>query len=154
MVGDASGTRPDQMRSSVAIMPYMMEADEVNVVAESLYRGLITPQPHEPEDAASGAPSSVAGDWTLSLQFSRGASEQVLRLVQDGTALSGSQIGEIYEAELKGSIHGERIQLNSTMKLGGGWIQWHFTGTVTENRASGTVNMAEYGEARWTAVRG
>lgn len=153
MVGDATGVRPEQMKSSVSVMPYMMEADEVATVAEVLARELKRPEPRGVVAVDTAEPVDMAGDWTVSLQFSRGSSEQVWRVEQRGVMLSGSQIGEIHEADLHGSVHADQIRMNSTMKLGGNWIQWHFAGKSSGRTASGTVDMAEYGKASWTAVR-
>jgi hypothetical protein len=43
--------------------------------------------------------------------------------------------------------------LGSAMVVPGNTVQWTFKGTVTGNEIAGTVNMGEYGNATWKAVR-
>jgi hypothetical protein len=39
------------------------------------------------------------------------------------------------------------------MKVPGNTVVWTFKGTVTGNEIAGTVNMGEYGNATWKAIR-
>jgi hypothetical protein len=74
-------------------------------------------------------------------------------LQQEGDQLTGTQAGEIYQANLKGIVHADHIELMSEMEVPGNAISWTFRGVVTGNNASGTVHMGEYGDATWTAVK-
>ncbi len=83
----------------------------------------------------------------------RGVGEQQFTLQQKGNELSGTQQGELYSAELKGSMHGGQIELRSTMAVPGNFIEFHFQGSAQGNTMTGTVDLGEYGKAAWEATR-
>jgi hypothetical protein len=39
------------------------------------------------------------------------------------------------------------------MEVGGNEIEYAFTGAMTGNSMSGTVDLGEYGQAQWSAAR-
>ncbi|HZP03985.1 MAG TPA: PLP-dependent transferase [Terracidiphilus sp.] len=153
LVADAEGRRPDNMQSSIIIMPYMMASGEERIVADALFEIFSHPGHHENPIVAQGAPSQVAGAWAVEIKFARGTGQQRFTLQQDGHVLTGSQAGEIYQATLKGIVHADHVELRSAMKVPGNSIPWNFVGVAKGDSIAGTVNMGEYGDATWTAVR-
>jgi uncharacterized pyridoxal phosphate-dependent enzyme len=153
LVLGGSGSRPDHMESSVGVMPYMMDPGEAVIVANAIHEILTHPGQHENPVVPSGAPASVDGKWTISIQYSRGAAEQHLTLVQAGNELTGEQVGELYKTTLKGTIHGDQIELKSAMPVSGNTIDWSFKGKVSGNSIEGSVHLGEYGDASWKAMR-
>jgi seryl-tRNA(Sec) selenium transferase len=151
LLDGGTGVRPHHMESSILIMPYMMGPGDAKVIADALYEGLTKPGPYKDPVIPTSAPASVAGTWAVSIQYVRGEGEQHFALQQSGNDLTGTQKGELYTTALKGSIHGDQIELQSNMRLSGGGISWHFTGVVQGKSASGTVTMGEYGKATWKA---
>jgi hypothetical protein len=89
----------------------------------------------------------------VTIQYPRGTGEQKFTIEQSGNDLSGTQNGEIYNANLKGVIHANQIELRSTMQVPGNSIPWTFKGMVQGNTITGDVHMGEYGDARWKAIR-
>lgn len=152
LVDGGSGTRPNNMKSSITIMPYMMDPGEDRIVANAIYEGLTKPGHYEDPVIPSGAPAQVKGKWTVSIQYSRGVGEQQFSIEQSGNELNGVQQGELYKADLKGSIHANSIELRSVMAVSGNEIPWTFKGDVQGNSMSGTVHLGEYGDATWRAV--
>ncbi len=134
-------------------MPYMMAAGEEKIVADAIYEGLTKPGHYENPLVPQGPLAQVGGNWTVEIKYIRGTGEQRFTLQQDGDQLSGTQAGEIYQAELKGRVQADHIELRSEMEVPGNSIQWTFRGVVSGNNASGTVHMGEYGDATWTAVK-
>ena len=61
--------------------------------------------------------------------------------------------GEIYNANIAGTVHGNQIALTSTLPVIGYPLTCNFKGTVEGNSMSGTVSLAEYGVAGWQALR-
>ena len=53
------------------------------------------------------------------------------------TNLTGTQQGELYKAELEGSIHATQIELRSVMPVSGNAIPWTFKGEVQGNKMAG-----------------
>lgn len=152
MVDGGTGVRPDTMESSLTIMPYMLDASEIPMIANAIYEGLTKPGHYENPVVPAGA-AKVEGKWAVSLQYTRGTAEQVFELKQNGSEVSGEQIGAIFKAELKGSVHGDQLKLHARMPVSGHEVTWDFTGTVAGNQASGSVALGEYGVATWKAVR-
>jgi seryl-tRNA(Sec) selenium transferase len=153
VVDGGMGRRPDMMKSSITIMPYMMDPGEDTIIASAIYEGLTKPGHYEDPVIPTGAPASVEGTWAVTVQYPRGIGEQKFTIQQTGNDLSGTQNGEIYNATLKGIIHADQIELRSNMEVGGNSIPWTFKGTVQGSNITGTVHMGEYGDATWKATR-
>jgi uncharacterized pyridoxal phosphate-dependent enzyme len=153
MVEPTTGHRPDMMASSVTLMPYMMDAGDEKVLADALFKIFSNPGHYPDPVMASGTPAPVAGTWAVTIQYSCGRGEQHFTLKQDGNAVTGDHKGEIYNAALRGTVHGDQIKLQSAMPVGGNAIRWTFEGSVRGNSMSGNVNMGEYGPATFTALR-
>ena len=153
LVDSGTGTRPNNMASSITIMPYMMDPGEDRIVADAIYEGLTKPSHYDDPIIPGGTPAQVQGKWAVSIHYSRGVGEQHLTIEQSGNELTGTQHGELYEAEIKGSIHATQIELRSVMAVSGNVIPWTFKGDVQGNNASGTVHLGEYGDATWQATR-
>ena len=81
LVDGGSGTRPNNMKSSITIMPYMMDPGEDRIVADAIYEGLTKPGHYEDPVILTGAPAQVKGKWSVSIQYSRGVGEQQVRLM-------------------------------------------------------------------------
>ena len=152
MIDGGTGMRPAQMESSLTIMPYMLEASEIPVIADAIYAALTQPGSYSDPVVPAGA-VNVAGKWAVTLHYTCGTAEQTFRLEQKGSEVSGQQTGEIFEAQLQGTIHGSQLQLHARMPVSGHEVIWDFSGTVDGNSASGTVSLGEYGSAQWKAVR-
>jgi len=153
LLDGGSGERPHRMASSVTIMPYMMAAGEEHIVADAIYRALTQPGHYEDPILPAGEPEKLQGKWAISIRYPRGIGEQLFTIEQDGNALTGTQQGELYKAELKGNIYATQVELNSIMAVSGNEIPWTFKGTVHGNGMTGTVHMGEYGDATWEAAR-
>ena len=148
-----TGTRPDRMDSSVTIYCYIMTPAEVKIVADTIHGILKSPPKFSDPVVPSGTPAQVAGDWAVTIHYLRGTGEQHFVLKQDGNDVTGEHHGEIYNATLKGSVHANEVAMMSVLPVIGYPLPCRFKGTVEGNRMSGTVNMAEYGEAKWEAVK-
>ena len=153
LVDSGTGIRPDKMASSITIMPYMMDPGEDSIVAGAIYEGLTKPDHYDDPIVPSGAPSQIEGKWAVTIQYSRGTGEQHFTLNQNGNRLTGTQQGELYQAEIKGSIHATQIELHSVMAVSGNVIPWTFKGNVEGSNIAGTVHLGEYGDATWKAIR-
>lgn len=141
------------MDSSVTIYCYIMTPAEVKIVADTIHGILKSPPKFQDPVVPSGAPAQVAGDWAVTIHYLRGTGEQHFVLKQDGNDVTGEHHGEIYNATLKGSVHANEVAMMSVLPVIGYPLPCRFKGTVEGNRMSGTVSMAEYGEAKWEAVK-
>jgi seryl-tRNA(Sec) selenium transferase len=152
LIDAGSGRRPDQMASSVIIMPYMLDPGEAEIIAGAIHAALTNPGPHENPVLPTGTPASLAGNWAVTIQYLHGQGEQKLILEQSGGNLSGMHLGELYSGKLEGHVQGDHVEIRTTMEVPGNPIRWTFTGNAQGGRMSGAVNMGEYGSASFTAV--
>jgi seryl-tRNA(Sec) selenium transferase len=147
------GSRPGQMMSSVTIYGYIMTPAEVRIVADAIYEALTKPGQYEDPVVPTGAPASVAGNWAATIHYLRGTGDQRFVLKQDGNKVTGEHHGEIYNATFQGTVHAGQIALTSVLPVTGYPITCDFKGKVDGNNMSGTLNMGEYGEVTWEAIR-
>jgi len=153
IVDSGTGRRPDMMKSSVTIMPYMMDPGEDRIIANAIYEGLTKPGPYEDPIIPTGTPASIAGTWSVTVQYPRGVGEQHFTLEQSGNDITGMHRGEIYSGKLQGKVHAGQVEFHSIMEVPGNDIAWTFKGTAESSTMSGTVHLGEYGDATWKATR-
>jgi uncharacterized pyridoxal phosphate-dependent enzyme len=149
----AQGQRPNMMESAIGVTSYMLAAGEEKIIADALYEALTNPGTHPTPAVPTGAPASVQGTWAVSIHYLRGTGEQKFVLQQSGNTVTGDHHGEIYNATFRGAVQGDEIELHSVMPVGGNPLHCNFKGTVQGNNMSGTLNMGEYGNVTWSAVR-
>ena len=148
-----SGKRPDQMQSSILIMPYMMMPDDYKVVAEAIYSALSHPKSFTSPAIPQGEPASIGGIWDVQVDYLRGRGTQRFLLEQAESKVRGAHQGEIYSGNITGTVHADQIMLRSAFPVGWNEIHYTFIGTVQGDSMHGTVTMGEYGEATWSATR-
>ncbi len=153
LVMGGDGKRPDRMASSIAIMPYMMQPGDVTIVAKSIAQALRNPGRHPNPAVPSGPMQQVAGTWNATITYHRGVGHQQFLLQQNDATLTGTQKGELFTAQFKGSVVANQVKLNSDMEANGYNVPFHFTGTVQGTTMSGDVTMGEYGTATFTATK-
>jgi len=153
LINAGAGRRPDQMESSVTIMPYMLDPGEAHIIAEAMHAALTNPGPHPDPVVPSGAPADIGGTWAVTVQYLRGEGAQKFTIRQDGGEVSGHHDGEHYNGRLRGRVQANQVELRSVMDVPGNPVHWIFTGSVQGGSMSGKADMGEYGSASWTAIR-
>jgi uncharacterized pyridoxal phosphate-dependent enzyme len=153
MVESGTGHRPDEMDSTLTIMPYMMDPGEERILAASLFAALSNPGRHDNPPVQQGPIASLAGEWAVTIHYTRGEGQQHFTITQDGDQLSGHHKGEIYQGRLHGEVHGSAVEIRSRMGVPGNGIDWTFSGMADGARMAGHVEMGEYGPASFVAVR-
>jgi uncharacterized pyridoxal phosphate-dependent enzyme len=149
----ATGRRPDQMQSSVVIMPYMMMPEDHKVVAEAIYATLSHPRSFAAPVLPEGEPVKIGGIWDVKVDYLRGQVIQRFLLEQSEGMVKGAHQGEIYSGNIAGSVHADHVVLRSSLPVGGNEINYTFTGSVQGDSMNGTVTLGEYGHATWSATR-
>ncbi len=154
IVAGGTGARPGNMASSVSIIPYMLISGEEKIVADRLYAALSKPPKFEnPAAAPQGQPAPVSGQWEAHLEFGRGSASHTLVFEQDGSKLLGTHHTEFYAADLSGSVAADTVRFQSSWQIQGQRLSYVFSGKAEGDKMAGTVNMGEYGETSWTALR-
>ncbi len=153
LVTGGQGKRPDSMKSSIGIMPYMLQPGDHKIVADTLSKYLRNPGSFQNPGTSSAPDVNIAGTWSVTLHYGVGTGQQQLTLTQNGTAVTGKQAGEIFTADMRGKVQGDHVELHSSMPANGSQVNFTFSGTVTRSNYSGDVNLGEYGMAKFTAVK-
>ena len=139
--------------TGVSVNPYMLSPGNERVVADRLYevlssqaRGSIsTPRPPLVD---------LTGEWTAEIEYAVGRSSHTLYLRQRGNDVTGAHQGDFVTRDLSGRLEGDVVRLRSTYsEEHGDALTFTFSGTVTGDQISGSLDMGEYLGATWTATR-
>ncbi len=138
--------------NSLTIMPYMMMPGDDAIVAAKLREELMKPPRREPQEPApTGA--TLAGMWDVDIEFVRGAAVHTLFLEERDGRVVGQHRGEWLSGEVRGSRTGASVDLRSRQRYEGTSLGYRFQGTLAANALTGTVDLGEYGKARFNARR-
>ena len=148
----AIGGSNDQT-TGVAVTPYMMADGEEKLVAGALHAVLT--RPARPPDPATGPPAAdLSGGWDVQIEFAAASALHTLQLRQRGADIEGTHKGDFITRELTGSIDGDAVRLRSFIgEESGDALSFTFSGKVSGETLSGTLDMGEYLGAAWTAKR-
>lgn len=98
--------------------------------------------------------ADVSGAWKFTVETDQGTGNPTFVLKQSGEALSGTYTGMLGKAEVKGTVKGERIEIELTPEIDGQKITVKYSGTITSGtRMQGTVDFAGMGSGKWTAAK-
>jgi D-glucosaminate-6-phosphate ammonia-lyase len=153
IVGSSGGTRPDNMASSLTIMPYMMQPDDHKIAAQAITALLAKPPKIDNPIRNSDSPVQVAGQWEVHIEYLAGHSTHHFTIEQSGAGVTGTHRGETLTGSLRGSVQGHEVSMRSSQKIQGTSLSFDFKGTAEGDTMKGTVSLAEYGMAKWTATR-
>jgi len=141
------------MESTVTVTPWMMMPGDEKIVADRLVAVISKPPKFDNPVVPQGSPAAVAGQWDVLITFGLGSAQHTLIIEQSEKSLVGTHRGEYVEGDLAGSVAADQVRLRSSQKMEGTRLTWDFTGRVSADTMEGSVNMGEYGEARWSAKR-
>ena len=132
----------------------MLGPGEEKIVAERVLQVLSakhTPKPVEPPKPPA---ADLSGQWEFEIQYAASKSTQALHLQQKGNLLEGTQRGPFLARDIAGTVSGDTVSLSSNVtERHGDALRYRFTGTITGNTMSGTLDMGEYLNATWVARR-
>jgi L-seryl-tRNA(Ser) seleniumtransferase len=136
---------------SLTVMPYMMMPGDDRIAARRIHEVLANPP--KIERPAPGESAQLAGQWEVEIEFVRGTTQHKLFLEQKGETLTGNHRGETTEGDVRGKVMGSRARFRSGHRYEGTNIGYTFDGTLNGNALAGTVDLGEYGKAKFTARR-
>ena len=100
------------------------------------------------------AQASVAGKWTLSVQFEGGSGAPTVVFKQDGETLSGTYTGQLGEAPLTGTIKDKAIVFRVKYNVQGYETEFVYSGTLeSETTMKGTVDLGGMASGTWTGKK-
>jgi L-seryl-tRNA(Ser) seleniumtransferase len=139
--------------TSVRIVPYQMSPGDEKIVADRLYAVLSKPPKISKPPAPEGPTANVAGQWEVQIQYLYGSAHNRVVLEQDGSRLMGTHHGEFASGDLTGTVAANTVQFRSSLPTDGQRVGYDFKGKLENGKLSGTVDLGEYGDARWTAEK-
>ncbi|MEO7652344.1 MAG: hypothetical protein ABIZ80_17910, partial [Bryobacteraceae bacterium] len=148
-----AGLSESSQATEMLLRPAAMWPGEHKLVAERLYeifRKAPGPRPNPKYAAPAG---DVAGLWEAELQFKVGSAHHTFYLDPKGNSVGGQYTGRLVKGPLKGHIDGNQLEFSSGGRYEGTSLQYTYKGTFDGNRMSGTVDLGEYGMARFKAAR-
>lgn len=137
--------------STISIKTGQMQAGEEKIIADRLYEVLSMKRSPKPEMSAPAA--NLNGRWDVSVQFFSSTSQHTFNIEQDGNWLSGTHKADFDTRDLTGTIDGNKVRFESTIKIIADNINYLFQGTVKGDTMSGDIHLGEYRTATFTSSR-
>lgn len=139
--------------TSISITPYQMSPGEAKVVADRLYALLSNP-PQRDSDTAADPSVDVKGQWDVCIEYAAGNSHHTLHLNQQGSRIEGTHQGDFVSRDLTGRVEGDTVRMRSAYtEERGDSLVFNFSGRLSGDEMSGTLDMGEYLLGKWTARR-
>jgi uncharacterized pyridoxal phosphate-dependent enzyme len=146
------GIRMPLAGEGLSIMPYMMEPGDETVVARRLTEIFESANRNDERVERAAPPVEIAGVWGITIDFRVGQASHSAELIQNDSSITGLYYGSFRRSELTGTVHSNRIELNTRIEHEASSVAYRFTGTVKDNLMSGEVDLGQYGSAKWTAA--
>jgi L-seryl-tRNA(Ser) seleniumtransferase len=139
--------------AEMLLRPAAMWPGEYKIVADRLYEILSkTPAPRAKPQYAAPA-GDVTGLWEALLEFSSGSTRHTFYLDPKGNAVTGQYTGRLVKGPLRGHLDGSKIEFSGGGRIEGASLRYTYKGTFDGTQMSGTVELGEYGTARFSATR-
>jgi uncharacterized pyridoxal phosphate-dependent enzyme len=140
--------------TGISISTGLFTPGDEKIVAERVYEVLSTRRTLKPVEPLSPPATDVSGPWTIDIQFAADRSAHTLDFLQQGHRLTGTHRGDFTARELVGTIDGNTVKFDtSPAEFHGDNLEFSFSGNVTGDSMSGSIDMGEYLSATWTARR-
>ena len=155
-IGGASGARENMPGDTgIALTTSMLAPGDEQIVAERRACACSPRSGHSSEPPPPAAPAGdVTGQWQVEITFAATRATHVLQLRQQGAKVEGTHQGDFLTRDLSGTMAGARVTLTSRVtERTGDALNYRFTGELSGDTLSGTLDLGEYRSATWTAKR-
>jgi L-seryl-tRNA(Ser) seleniumtransferase len=148
-----AGLTESSEATEMLLRPAAMWPGEYKIVADRLHEILSkAPGPRDKPQYAAPA-GDVSGLWEARLEFSAGSARHTFYLDPEGNKITGQYAGRLVKGPLKGHIDGNKVEFTGGGRIEGASLRYTYKGTFQGNQISGTVELGEYGTARFSASR-
>jgi L-seryl-tRNA(Ser) seleniumtransferase len=148
-----AGLSEANQSSEMLLRPAAMWPGEYKLVADRLYEVLSKAPGPRPKPQYAAPAGDVGGMWEAELHFSVGSARHTFYLDPTGNNLSGQYTGRLVKGPLRGHIDGDKVEFSSGGRFEGASLRYTYRGTFDGKQISGTVDLGEYGTARFSATR-
>ena len=100
--------------------------------------------------AASAQAADVSGTWEFKVELAGQQGTPTFTFKQDGEKLTGEYKGQFGEAEVKGTIKGDKIQWSFEVQPGAEVV---YKGKLDGEKMKGTCDYAGQADGTWTATK-
>jgi hypothetical protein len=148
--GEISGRNGSE--TGIRINPYMMSPGDAEIVADRLH-GILSAVPAATPAVETKPPTvDITGQWDVQIKFAAGESRHTLHLRQRGNRLEGSHQGDFISRNLSGIVEDDTVRIDSHYSEShGDSLTYEFSGKVSGDEITGTLDMGEYLKGQWTA---
>lgn len=143
---------PQNEDSFFNITTGQMQAGEEKIVAERVYAIFSQKRNLKPE-TMKGPAADLSGKWDVNVQFYSSSSMHSFNLIQDGNWLSGTYQADFQSGNVIGTIEGNEIKIQCSMRIVGDHLTYLFSGKIDADTISGDIHLGEYRNAGFTAKR-
>jgi hypothetical protein len=97
--------------------------------------------------------TDISGTWVFQVTTDAGSGDPQFVLKQEGSKLTGKYSGALGDADVVGSVAGNKVTIEFTVSMGGD-ARIIYTGTIeSATRMKGTVDLAGQASGTWTAEK-
>jgi L-seryl-tRNA(Ser) seleniumtransferase len=148
-----AGLSERSQATEMLLRPAAMWPGEYRIVAERLHEVLSKAPGVRPKPQYAAPAGDVSGLWEAELQFTVGSARHMFYLDSKENILSGQYTGRLVKGPLRGHIDGNKVEFTGGGRIEGASLQYAYKGIFDGKQMSGSVDLGEYGTARFTAMR-
>lgn len=151
-VASGGGRGKDSSINGIAVTTIGMQAGEEKIAADRIYNVLTAKR--SPISKEMKAPSrNISGTWDVDVKFYNSEGKHKLFIEQDGNWIKGTHQGGFAVNDMVGSVEGDSVKLQSSVRLVGDSIIYTFTGNISGDTITGNLFMGEYRSAKFSATK-
>ena len=151
-VASGGGRGKDPNVNGIAVTTIGMQPGEEKIAADRIYDVLTAKRSPKSKDMKAPA-SNLSGTWDVDVKFYSSEGKHKLFIEQDGNWIKGTHQGGFATNDMSGSIEGDFVKLQSSVRMTGDSIIYTFTGNLSGDKISGDLFMGEYRSAKFTATK-
>jgi L-seryl-tRNA(Ser) seleniumtransferase len=140
--------------TGISITSAMMSPGDEKIVAQRLVDVLSARHTLKPIEPPLPPAAQIAGRWEIAIKYAASSTVHTIQLQQDGNRLEGLHQGDFQSRDIAGTISGDTVTFASSItERHGDSLNYRFTGKVSGETMSGSLDLGEYLAATWTARR-
>lgn len=151
-VDSGGGRGKDSNINGIAVTTIGMQAGEEKIAANRIFEVLTAKRNPIVKELKAPA-ANISGTWDVNVKFYNSEDKHKLFIEQDGNWIKGTHQGGFAVNDMAGSIEGDTVKLQSSVRLIGDSIIYTFTGTLSGDKLSGNLFMGEYRSAKFIATK-
>lgn len=131
-----------------------------NFVVIALAAALLMPSagfaqnpPKEKEKETKAQKIDITGVWDTTIESPQGAMSVTTTFKQDGEKVTGTQVSQMGEVTLEGTLTGADLKYGITIDMGGETMSIAFAGKVDGDSISGVFDFGGMGSGSWSAKK-